>query len=367
MSATATITAKAAAAVTFKKLPGVVAITRGIVIGDATMFSELGDGSVTPLPVIRHGIRGTQNVDMDGKDSTAGTTKRREVSNIQVTDSAKADPAAVALIVRFGIRFAPLGDMPLFVATGEKDSKEDADALRESIVGFMARARDGDAAGLHEVARRYARNLANGRWLWRNRMVASRVTVTATAGDAEALRFDALGIPLNRFEGYSADEERLALALLAGLQGTNHSGIEIEARVEMGFGGSFEVYPSQNYLEEKSKGFARSLYCLGTPQPKGDSGVRQMGQAALRDQKVANALRTFDTWYPSFDDVRRPIAIEPNGASLEAQSFYRPVNSAASAFRLMGRLNEVDAASADGMFMLACLIRGGVYSGGKSK
>ena len=33
----------------------------------------------------------------------------------------------------------------------------------------------------------------------------------------------------------------------------------------------------------------------------------------------------------------------------------------------MGRLNEVDAASADGMFMLACLIRGGVYSGGKSK
>ena len=92
-----------------------------------------------------------------------------------------------------------------------------------------------------------------------------------------------------------------------------------------------------------------------------------MGQAALRDQKVANALRTFDTWYPSFDDVRRPIAIEPNGASLEAQSFYRPVNSAASAFRLMGRLNEVDTASADGMFMLACLIRGGVYSGGKSK
>lgn len=107
MSATTTTTAKAATAVTFKKLPGVVAITRGIVIGDATMFSELDDGSLKPLPVIRHGIRGTQNVDMDGKDSTAGTTKRREVSNIQVTDSAKADPAAVALIVRFGIRFAP--------------------------------------------------------------------------------------------------------------------------------------------------------------------------------------------------------------------------------------------------------------------
>lgn len=355
-------------AVTFKKLPGVIAITRGIVIGDAVMYSELADGSLQPLPVIRHGIRGTQNVDLDGKEGTAGATKRREVSNIQVTDSAKADPAAVALVVRFGVRFAPLGEMPLFVATGEKDSKEDADALRDSIVGFMARARGDSSAGLHEVARRYARNIANGRWLWRNRMVASAVTVTATLDDAAPpLSFDALAIPLNRFEQYSANEETLARALLDGLQGHGHGGIEVQARVEMGFAGSFEVYPSQNYLEDKAKGFARSLYCLGVPAPKGDHAVRQMGQAALRDQKVANALRTFDTWYPSFAEVGRPIAIEPNGASLEAQSFYRPVNSAASAFRLMGRLNEIDPASNEGMFMLACLIRGGVYSGGKSK
>jgi CRISPR-associated protein Csy3 len=135
----------------------------------------------------------------------------------------------------------------------------------------------------------------------------------------------------------------------------------------MGFKGSFEVYPSQNYLEDRPRGFARSLYCLGTAQPKGESGVRVMGQAAIRDQKVANALRTFDTWYPTFSEVKRPIAIEPNGANLEAQTFYRPVSSSASAFRLMGRLNEIEAGSNDELFMLACIIRGGVYSGGKSK
>lgn len=361
MSATTT------APVTFKKLPGVVAITRGIVCGDAVMLSELADGSTRPLPVIRHGIRGTQNVDQEGKDSTSGTTKRREVSNIQVTDSAKADPAAAALLVRFGLRFAPLGEMPVFVASGEKDSKEDSEALRDSIIGFMRRAREGRSAGLHDIARRYARNVVNGRWLWRNRLVASAVRITATPQGGTPLEFDALALPLNRFDTFSDREEMLAQTLLDGLLGNQSSGIEIEARVEMGFEGSFEVYPSQNYLENKPTGFARSLYCLGTPQPKGDSGVREMGQAALRDQKVANALRTFDTWYPGFADVGRPIAIEPNGASLEAQTFYRPVNSAASAFRLMGRLNEIDPASDEGLFMLACLIRGGVYSGGKSK
>ena len=350
--------------VTFKKLPGVISVTRGIVIGDAVMYSEMPDGETRLLPVIRHGIRGTQNVDAESKESTAGNTKRREVSNIQVTDSAKTDPDATALLVRFGVRFAKLGSLPTFVAPAEKDKPEDVSALRDSIHAFVDRARKSE--GLNEIARRYARNLANGRWLWRNRMVASSVQVKAQAS-ASTWNFDALKVPLNRFEDYSADETALAQALADGMTGIASHAIEIEARIGMGFGGSFEAYPSQNYLENKPRGFARSLYCLGVAAPASDAGVRIMGTAAIRDQKVGNALRTFDTWYPQFDNVKRPIAIEPNGASLEAQDFFRPVNSASSAFRMMGRLNEIDPSSDDGMFMLACLIRGGVYSGGKSQ
>lgn len=348
---------------TFKKLPGVVALTRGIVLGDALMYSELDDGGKIPLPVIRHGIRGTQNVDADGKGGTSGNAVRREVSNIQVTDSAKADPAASALIVRFGIRFAELGSLPVFIAAGEKDSREDVASLRESIVAFIERARSSE--GLREVARRYARNIANGRWLWRNRAVASAVRVSVVSGD-DQLGFNSLDIPLNSFSEYSESEVRLGELLLDGLAGRAQRAAEVEARIEMGFGGSFEVYPSQNYLDKKPTGFARSLYCLGVPGKPTEIGVREMGQAAIRDQKVANALRTLDTWYPGFDEIRRPIPVEPNGANLEAQDFYRPASSPASAFRLLGRLNELDPDSADGMFMIACLLRGGVYSGSKS-
>lgn len=349
---------------TFKRLPGVVAITRGIVVGDAVMYSELADGTEKALPVIRHGIRGTQNVDADGKGSTSGTAKRREVSNIQVTDSAKTDPQAVALRVRFGLRFSEMGAAPLYVAASGKDKPEDVAALRESIQGFISRAKDSE--GLHEVARRYARNIANGRWLWRNRMVASAVEIEVSTGD-EVLRFDALALSLHHFEDVTPDELKLAKALADGMTGESLRGIDVDARVTMGFPGSFEVYPSQNYLESKPKGFARALYCLGLPSPAGENGVRTMGTAAIRDQKVANALRTIDTWYPTFDEVKRPIAVEPNGANLEAQDFFRPVTSAASAFRLLGRLDEIDPASSDGMFMIASLIRGGVYSGGKSQ
>ena len=46
---------------TFKKLPGVLAFQRGVVISDA-LFFNVQEGSQTPVMVVRHGIRGTQNV-----------------------------------------------------------------------------------------------------------------------------------------------------------------------------------------------------------------------------------------------------------------------------------------------------------------
>ena len=55
------------------------------------------------------------------------------------------------------------------------------------------------------------------------------------------------------------------------------------------------------------------------------NSTRTMGHAALRDQKIGNALRTIDTWYPRYTEHGRPLPVEPNGASLEAQEFFRGV------------------------------------------
>ena len=350
----------------YKKLPGVLSFQRGIVISDALFYNVIqGQYEQHPLPVIRHGIRGTQNINKgDGGETGATTTtaKRQEVSNIQTTDTAKLSPVADALVVRFSLRFLDFKDALFACAPGPKDDDDEVVGLRDSVSNFINRAKQSE--GLDEVSRRYARNLANGRWLWRNRLIARNISVTISRDEEKLAVFDALRIPLNRFDEYAEGEQKVADTIAAGIRGESNATLVIVAQLEFGAKGAIEVFASQNYIEDKPKGFARSLYCLGTPEKANKTdGIRAMGQAALRDQKVSNALRTIDTWYPDYASFERPIPIEPNGASLEAQRFFRNAKKA-SAFDLVKQLNTLDPASPDGMFVTASLIRGGVFSEG---
>ncbi|WP_306478499.1 type I-F CRISPR-associated protein Csy3 [Methyloversatilis sp.] len=352
----------------FKKLPGVLAFQRGLVITDALFFNVLKDGQ-TPVMVMRHGIRGTQNVNKDGdtEKSTAANAKRQEVSNIQTTDTAKLDEEADALAVRFGLRFLDLKDVLFACAPSSTDANDLVRNYRDSVSSFIERAKS--SVGLEEVSVRFARNIANGRWLWRNRTIARAVEVRVSVGGKLIATFNAIATPLNHFDDITEDERKLATVIAEGLRGKEDSGLDIEARLDFGVRGALEVFPSQNYVENKPRGFARPLYCLGAPERVRDrngmefESTRTMGHAALRDQKIGNALRTIDTWYPAYADHGRPLPVEPNGASLESQEFFRDRKT--SAFEFARRLNTLDPASPEGMFMIASLIRGGVFSGGK--
>lgn len=375
---------------TFKKLPGVLSFQRGIAISDALFFNQLDDNTETPVMVVRHGIRGTQNVSSgDTKPAKAqktdpesnaaeasptvdGTTKdsvARDVSNVQITDTAKLDPRSTALKVRFQVRVLDL-EQSLFAVAASKGEQDTTvvKRYRESVERFIAVAKESE--GLQEVARRIARNIANGRWLWRNRTLAQSIRIEVRGlGGRLFGQFDALAISLNHFDQMSESECALASAIADGLRGEAHETIVIEAIVDFGIRGSIEVFPSQNYVEKKPKGFARPLYCVGHPESRAAAegnldfdAIREMGQAALRDQKIGNALRTIDTWYPAYAERRRPIPVEPNGANLDAQAFFRDKKT--SAFEYARRFNQLDPSTAEGQFMIASLIRGGVLSGG---
>jgi len=344
--------------ITFKKLPGVLSFQRGLIVSDGAFFSENKDRVRTPIHVVRHGIRGTQNVNKDTKS---------EVSNVQITETARTNADAVAFSVIVGLRFLPL-ESALFACAGDN-----VEEIRSAFFRFVERAKAGH--GLDEVARRYARNILNGRWLWRNRTLGESIEVSFTI-DNDVQSCNALDIPLNNFENYSMEERVLGKAIAESIRGDDHV-IEISAVVSLGFQGSVEVFPSQNYVENKPKGFARPLYKLGHPErsnrgdnhPSEFSDTRIMGQAALRDQKIGNALRTIDTWYPAFPMNRKPIPVEPNGANLDSQVFFRSegADKKFSAFDLMRRINHIDPNSDDGMFFIASLIRGGVFSEGEDK
>lgn len=349
-----------------KKLPGVLSLTRRLNVTDGLFFSLHADGQEHKLLVKRGGLRGTQNVNK--KD--AG----QEVSNIQLTDTAKSDSEAVAVAVKTAVNFLPIADGLHSCALGKKDDADLLGQFKGSLSSFLDRALASGAGsqGLIEVANRYARNIANGGWLWRNRQFAASVTVEVTVG-GEVISFDSLSIPLNAFDQYSEAEVKLGKYIADSLLGNAVNTLQIKAVLDFGLGmnSNIEVYPSQNYLGDKPKGFARSLYAVETEtlskQLDKDyilniSAIRVVGHAALRDTKISNALRTFDTWYEEFDEHGLAIAVEPLGANLGAQKAFRPGEH--SAFSYARNLDSISPDSDEGKFMIASLIRGGVFSEG---
>lgn len=236
--------------------------------------------------------------------------------------------------------------------------------MRATIDAFVTRAKSSD--GLKEVARRYARNIANGRWLWRNRTIASTINIAVSKKSGEKITaFDAKHVPLNNFDNYLPEEEPVALELANQMKGESLDGLIIEAVITMRAQGNIEVFPSQNYVENKPRGFSRALYKVGHPDsvdlknPNGFTDTRLTGYAALRDQKIFNAIRTIDTWYQAYAETNFPIPIEPLGANLGQQEFYRKGDK--SSFTMFKNLENIDPDTDDGMFCIAALDRGGVY------
>lgn len=359
----------------FKKLPGSLSLQRGTIVSDGAFYHLNQDGTENVLNVMYHGIRGTQNVAGNKeKGGATGNSLAREVSNIQMTESAKLLPNS-QLLVKWDLRFIDLEHILFACASKAGADKAEEQAFRQGFKNFIDKAKESE--GIQQVARRYVRNIVNGRWLWRNRTIAEQITIKISETEyqenslntrkySNTLTFDALSFSLKSFDEVTQDEQKIANIIVNGMRGDRTANLHIEAVIDVGMGG-IEVFPSQNYLEDKPKGFSRSLYQINPVKPERQAKDNQyLGQAAIRDQKIGNALRTIDTWYPSFiENDSKPIPVEPNGASLDAQQFFRVGKEKVSAFDLLKEIQTLDPNSEKGMFLIACLIRGGVYSEGE--
>jgi CRISPR-associated protein Csy3 len=363
----------------------VLAVMRGINVSDAPMSSILGRGEPQPIPVMRHGIRGTQNVAKKKEDKEVSEKKEaresNKVSNIQITETAKTSPDALGLHIRFSLQTTPL--RKLVTACDQPEVRADIDR-------FLQTAETSEE--LMELCRRYARRIFSGSFLWRNLTLAQALNIEATC-ESKTVKVEgeqAFALAERGFTDYVEAELTLAQWLQRSFvtEASIGAGIEITAQVKFANAGAFEVYPSQVYVSNKPRGFARPLYKLNPissaelmrlqPNEQNvetlmDSLV--MGQAAIRDQKIGNAIRTIDTWYAEGNVP--PIAVEPNGASLSANVFYRDVKSGKSFFDLLPRIKTLTQQlhthasgmqpSPEAMFALAVFIRGGVFGDGKSE
>lgn len=208
-----------------------------------------------------------------------------------------------------------------------------------------------EANGFQELARRYAINIANGRYLWRNRVGAEKVEVVVSA-NGEKWIFNALEYSLRDFDSEHAEVAALAGLIAEALCGKTECPLIIAVEAYAKIGKAQEVYPSEELVLDKGKGDkSKILYAVN-------------GTAAMHSQKIGNALRTIDTWYPEFETVNiGPIAIEPYGAVTNLGCAYRKPTDKADFYTLFdkfatgGALERIEQEH----YVMAVLVRGGVF------
>ena len=208
--------------------------------------------------------------------------------------------------------------------------------------------------GFEELAKRYATNIANGRFLWRNRVGAESVEIDVVHKEQGKEKckwsFDALDVSLKDFEEENSIQ-KLASEIASALSGkTPFLLLDITAYAKVGK--AQEVYPSEELVMDKGKGEkSKVLYAVNEV-------------AALHSQKIGNALRTIDTWYPSYEESGvGPIASEVYGAVTNLGKAYRTPKEKADFYTLFDQFGRGQGLSKkeDEHYVMSVLVRGGVF------
>lgn len=337
-------------ATTTLKTASVLAFERKLDPSDALFSSGLWadrtDSSTWPNVTVRaKSVRGTISNRLKTKDQDpAKLDAAIQNPNLQTVDVATLPSDADTLKVSFTLRV--LGGAGLPSACNNADYQR---KLLETVKGYV------DTYSFGELARRYASNLANGRFLWRNRLGAEQVEVQVAqlvnGQDAQSWTFDALTLSLRDFDAPSnaaTELAQLGSLIASGLAGSHHVLLQVTAYVRIGAGQ--EVFPSQELILDKEKsGKSKTLYTVNNI-------------AGMHSQKVGNALRAIDTWYPEAD-LNGPIAVEPYGSVTTQGKAYRKPTDKLDFYSLLDGwlIKDKSLAPDEQHFVMATLIRGGVF------
>lgn len=330
------------------KTASVLAFERKLDPSDALMSSGRWEQREAPgmwqsVTIREKSVRGTISNRLKTKDQDpAKLDAAIENPNLQRVDVATLPPTADTLRVEFTVRVLSGAGVP----SACNDSE-----YRKRLIDTVDKYTKEHA--FSELANRYAQNLANGRFLWRNRFGAEAISINihhvVDGKDAQSWNFDGLKTSLREFDltGNKPLQE-LASVLQEGLTGRKkHVLLKVTAYVRVGAGQ--EVYPSQELILDKKADKSKTLYSV-------------QNVAAIHSQKIGNALRTIDTWHSEADELG-PIAVEPYGSvttmgkacrrPTDKQDFYNLLDS----WLLKGVVPAVEQQH----FVMATLVRGGVF------
>lgn len=335
-------------------IPSVLAFEKKLVSSDGYLYGTNWDKRdqkqySTPLRLIEKSVRGTISNRLKPALQNDPLKLNAEVEkpNLQKVDACSLGENQDTLHFHFTLKVLGGIDKPS-ACNNEAFNASYAQTVQNYI----------SQNGFTELAKRYAINIANGRYLWRNRVGAEKIEVIVNIGDENPLIFDATEFSLRHFDTSNNDIQVLASKIADALSGKlPYLLINIHAYALVGK--AQEVYPSEELVLDKGKGSkSKILYHVNEV-------------AAMHSQKIGNALRTIDTWYPEFDTANiGPIAIEPYGAVTNLSKAYRNPKDKVDFYTLFDRfaLGENLAERAQEHYVMAVLVRGGVFGqSGKEK
>lgn len=328
------------------EFPSVLAYEKKLVPSDGRMYavtySDRKNPEAVPLKLHVKAVRGTISNRLAKKieDDPAKIDAEVEKANLQTVDHCALPANCDTLRLQFTLKVLPGIQNPSACNVASFQ-----DTCKLAIDSYAERTK------FKELGKRYATNLANGRFLWRNRLGAEELEITVSqlkGGTIEkAWVFDGWKIGLKNFDDESVDE--LGELISKTLSGENpYLLLNVEAHAKIGCGQ--EVYPSQE-LVTKSDEKSKVLYSVD-------------GIAAMHSQKIGNAIRTIDTWYEDGTEVP-PIAVESYGAVTNLGVAFRTPNKKNDFYSLFDSFGMGQSIAPDQEhYVVAMLVRGGVF--GKS-
>lgn len=340
-----------------------IQITEGLFV--ATKSSD--PGVRTPVEILEKGVRGQTANDLKQQDhAKAGN------SNVQSIEYAVVPQGHDGVALSFSARF-----MPFSLRPHACNNLAVRKAYCRLAQGYRA------AGGYHTLARLFIWNIANARFAWRNRFQADTMTVTLAFNEAD-LQFDPFRLGLDApddMEGLrgallqGTNEGLLALieGVVHGLSNDNGQAFQVKVTWNATMAPGQEIFPSQEYLrdEKKDEKLSRALAKL----PTFHAG-RTLMQASMHSQKIGAALRHIDIWHGSAEH-EAPIAINPYGGVQETGAVLRAPKTGISFYDIRAKADRLiegveSAQTADDLspevhFVMANLIRGGVFGSTKKK
>jgi CRISPR-associated protein Csy3 len=344
---------------------GMLAFARSVQITEGLFFATSGDKPRirTPIEILEKGVRGQSSEDM---------AKNPGLSNPQSVEYAIIPQGHDGALLSFSIRFMPLSLRP------HACNNIDVGAAYERLATAYR-----TAGGFRTLALLYVWNIANARFAWRNRFQSDAMDVRIESADGTSLVFAPVSLSLDKAasqddlaaaltEGTPEGLDELIAGVAHGLSNENQQAFVIKVEWRAAMEPGQEVFPSQEYVREEKAD--KQLSRVFAKLPTFHSG-RELMQASMHSQKIGAALRHIDIWHHS-EKYEGPIAVNPYGGVQETSAVLRDTQSKRSFYDLRAKaetlITEVEAAntpeeiSGNAHFVMANLIRGGVF-GARSK